>query len=53
MTILLKIGMGEALERVSILEIKLDLIKDEKKLQNVKKEYDYLNSEFVEEKSYK
>ena len=44
MTIDIKIGIGEALDRVSILEIKLDSIEDEVKLRNVKKEYDYLNS---------
>lgn len=44
MVIDIKIGIGEALDRVSILEIKLDSIKDEVKLQNVEKEYDYLNA---------
>lgn len=44
MTIDIKIGIGEALDRVSILEIKLDSIEDEVKLLNVRKEYDYLNS---------
>jgi hypothetical protein len=44
MTIDIKIGIGEALDRVSILEIKLDNIKDEVKLHNIKKEYDYLIS---------
>ena len=44
MTIDIKIGIGEALDRVSILEIKLDNITDEVKLQNIKKEYDYLTS---------
>ena len=44
MTIDIKIGIGEALDRVSILEIKLDNIKDEVKLHNIKREYDYLTS---------
>lgn len=44
MIIDIKIGIGEALDRVSILEIKLDSIVDEVKLKNVKKEYDYLIS---------
>ena len=44
MTIDIKIGIGEALDRVSILEIKLINIKDEVKLHNIKKEYDYLIS---------
>jgi len=42
MTIDIKIGIGEALDRVSILEIKLDNITDEVKLKNIKKEYEYL-----------
>jgi hypothetical protein len=42
MTIDIKIGIGEALDRVSILEIKLDSIADEVKLDNIKKEYKYL-----------
>jgi histidyl-tRNA synthetase len=44
MTIDIKIGIGEALDRVSILEIKLINIKDGVKLHNIKKEYDYLLS---------
>ena len=44
MIIDIKIGIGEALDRVSILEIKLDSIVDEVKLKNVKREYDYLIS---------
>jgi hypothetical protein len=44
MTIDIKIGIGEALDRVSILEIKLDNITDEVKLHNIKREYDYLTS---------
>ena len=42
MTIDIKIGIGEALDRVSILEIKLDNITDVVKLKNIKKEYNYL-----------
>lgn len=42
MTIDIKIGIGEALDRVSILEIKLDNITDEVKLKNIKKEYGHL-----------
>lgn len=44
MIIDIKIGIGEALDRVSILEIKLESISDEVKLKNIKKEYDYLIS---------
>jgi hypothetical protein len=42
MTIDIKIGIGEALDRVSILEIKLDNMTDEVKLKNIKKEYGHL-----------
>jgi hypothetical protein len=41
MVISVKIGIGELFDRLSILEIKMKEIKDEHKLENVKKEYDY------------
>lgn len=42
MDILIQIGIGEAYDRLTILEIKLERIEDEKKLRNISKEYDYL-----------
>jgi hypothetical protein len=36
----LNVSLGEALDKLTILDIKLKLIKDEKKLFNIKKEYD-------------
>jgi hypothetical protein len=41
MIVFAKIGIGELFDRLSILEIKMQEIKDENKLENVKKEYDY------------
>ena len=40
--ILSEISAGELLDKMSILEIKLDKIKDQNKLKEVKKEYDLL-----------
>jgi hypothetical protein len=42
MNIEIKIGIGEALDRISILEIKMEKIDDEVKLNNIKKEYEFL-----------
>lgn len=49
MNIEISISVGELLDKLSILEIKLSNIKDDKKLQNVKKEYDLLKK-IVDEK---
>ena len=38
----IKISIGEALDRLSILEIKMIKVKDEVKLANIQKEHDYL-----------
>ena len=40
--IILNVSLGEALDKLSILDIKLKLIKDEKKIINVKKEYEII-----------
>jgi len=39
MEILAPISLGELYDKISILEIKMSIIKDEEKFQNVKKEY--------------
>ena len=38
----IEVSNGEFLDKLSILEIKLEKIKDETKLKNVQKEYNYL-----------
>lgn len=42
MTVGIQIGIGEAIDRISILEIKMERIEDEAKLVNIKREYDFL-----------
>ena len=42
--ILSEISAGELLDKLSILEIKLDKIKDKNNLKEIKKEYDILNN---------
>ena len=42
MTVSIEIGVGELIDRYTILRIKLDEIKDSKKLKNIQKEYDYV-----------
>jgi hypothetical protein len=42
MDIKIDIGIGDAYDRLTILQIKLDKIKDANKLNNISKEYDYL-----------
>lgn len=42
MSVILPVSFGEALDKLTILELKLHFIKDEKKLINVRKEYDEL-----------
>lgn len=38
-----EISIGELLDKITILELKLDKIKDKEKLVNIKKEFDELN----------
>ena len=38
----IKVSIGEIVDKLSILQIKTEMIKEEEKLSNVKKEYDYL-----------
>lgn len=38
----IEVSVGEIVDKLSILQIKTSLITDEEKLNNVKKEYDYL-----------
>lgn len=38
----IEVSVGEIVDKLSILQIKTGMIKDEEKLANVKKEYDYL-----------
>lgn len=38
----IEVSIGEIVDKLSILQIKTGLIKDEEKLNNVKKEYNYL-----------
>lgn len=38
----IEVSVGEIVDKLSILQIKTRFIKDEEKLNNVKKEYDYL-----------
>jgi len=47
MDIQIQIGIGEAYDRLTILEIKLGRIEEEKKLKNISKEYDYLVSKMT------
>jgi hypothetical protein len=44
MDILIQIGIGEAYDRLTILEIKLERIEDHKKLRNISNDYDNLVS---------
>jgi hypothetical protein len=39
----IEVSVGEIVDKLSILQIKTGMIKDQEKLANVKKEYDYLN----------
>ena len=39
----IKVSVGEVFDKLSILEIKKNKLTDPEKLQNVQKEYDYLN----------
>ena len=38
----IEVSIGEIVDKLSILQIKTEFIRDEEKLSNVKKEYDYL-----------
>lgn len=42
MDIQIQIGIGEAYDRLTILEIKLSRVEDNKKIRNISNEYDYL-----------
>jgi len=42
---LIEVSIGEFIDKISILWIKLNRIQDEKKLQNIQLEYDYLISQ--------
>jgi hypothetical protein len=42
MVMKIEVSVGEIVDKLSILQIKTEMIKDEEKLANVKKEYDYL-----------
>jgi hypothetical protein len=46
--VVVEISVGEALDKLSILEIKKDKIKDEEKLKHVSKEHTYLSSQLEE-----
>ena len=46
--ILVEVSVGELLDKISILEIKLDKIKDKEKLKFIKNEYNILKKEFDE-----
>jgi hypothetical protein len=39
----IEVSVGEIVDKLSILQIKTGMIKDQEKLANVKKEYDYLS----------
>ncbi len=41
----IEVSNGEILDKLSILEIKMEKIKNKEKLINIKKEYDYLTDE--------
>ena len=47
MTVTIEIGIGELMDRYTILKIKMNEIKDPQKLSNVKKEYDYLSEHIL------
>lgn len=40
---LIEVSIGEIVDKLSILQIKLENIKDEEKLINIRKEFNYLN----------
>lgn len=46
---IIEVSIGEVFDKLSILEIKTEKIKDEIKLNNVKKEYNYLLNKLKEE----
>ena len=45
--ILVEVSVGELLDKISILEIKLDKIKDNEKLKFIKDEYEVLKNQYV------
>jgi predicted nucleic acid-binding Zn-ribbon protein len=48
MNLSIEIGIGEAFDRLTILEIKMKKISDAEKLKNINVEYDYLNNKTVD-----
>lgn len=49
MNILVPISLGELYDKISILEIKKDIIKDEQKLENINKELSILLKIFIKQ----
>lgn len=47
MTVTIEIGIGELMDRYTILKIKMSEIKDPQKLSNVQKEYEYLSEHIL------
>lgn len=47
MTVSIEIGIGELMDRYTILKIKMSEIKDPQKLSNVQKEYEYLSEHIL------
>jgi hypothetical protein len=45
----IEVSVGEIVDKLSILQIKTSMIKDQEKLVNVKKEYDYLSDIIFDE----
>ena len=41
------VSNGEIIDKLTILEIKLDRIDDQDKIKNIKKEYDILHAHFI------
>ena len=48
----IQVSIGEAVDRLSILDIKRDKITDPEKFDNIKREYDYLSSELADSGLY-
>jgi len=48
----IEVSLGEAVDKLSILEIKRDRITNPEKFSNIKREYDYLSSELAQNGFY-
>ena len=48
----IEVSLGEVVDKLSILDIKRDKITDPEKFNNIKREYDYLSSELVQNGFY-